>query len=172
MTAVPLSCHLPVPRTMADPSAMTRSRPVSTITHVPAHDDRTEDDVRIRQVVADVADAWHRHDPTAALDAFADDLDHLRVRGRWPHSRAEREQTFRDDHASSWREVTFHADVETIRFRRPDVAVAIVGGGLRTAGGMDEARATWVLSKQDDMWRGRAGQQTYVQDIPNRPLAS
>ena len=144
---------------------------MSTINHVPAHDDRAEDDVRIRQVVADVADAWNRHDPTAALDAFADDRDHVSVRGRWQHSRAELDQTVQDDYATIWREVTYHADVEKTRFLRPDVAVAIVRGAFRTAGGMDEARATWVLSKDDGTWRVRAFQ-TDVQDVPIAPPGS
>ena len=53
-----------------------------------------EDEAAIRQVVADFADAWNRHDPPAIVKRFSDDLDHVSVRGRWQQGRAELEQTY------------------------------------------------------------------------------
>ena len=58
--------------------------------------DQAEEEAAIRQVIADFADAWNRHDPTAKLKDFAEDVDHISVRGRWQQSRAELEQTYLD----------------------------------------------------------------------------
>ena len=130
-----------------------------------------EDEAAIRQVVADYADAWNRHDPAAKVTHFSDDLDHVSVRGRWQQGRAELEQTYRDYHATIWAEVTYHPVVEKVRFLRPDVAVVIVQGTFRSSGAADTARATWIMSKEGGRWLSRAFHQTYIQDLPIVPQA-
>ena len=130
-----------------------------------------EDEATIRQVVAEFADAWNRHDPSAMVRHFADDLDHVGVRGRWQQGRAELEQTYIQFHATIWKDVTYHPVVEQVRFLRPDVAVVLVRGTFRSAGATDTARATWTLSKEEGRWLCRAFQQTYLQDIPIAPHA-
>ncbi len=121
-------------------------------------------------MVADFADAWNRHDPAAGLAAFADDLDHVSVRGRWQQGRQELQQTHRDYHVTVWAGVTYHPVVEKVRFLRLDVAVAIVRGTFRSAGAAEEAaRATWVISKEDGRWLVRAFHQTRLQDAPIAP---
>ncbi len=137
---------------------------------------RAEAETAIRQVVADFADAWNRHDPPAMVQHFADDLDHVSVRGRWQQGRAELEQTYIHFHATVWKDVMYHPVVEKVRFLRPDVAVVIVQGTFRSAGATDgpadTARATWTMSKEDGRWLCRAFQQTYLQDIPIAPQAT
>ena len=140
--------------------------------HPTDHEDQAADEAVIRQVVGNFADAWNRHDPTAMLAAFADDLDHVSVRGRWQQGRAELERTHHDNHATIWKEITYHAVVEKVRFLRPDVAVVIVRGTFRTMSAVDEALATWVMSKDDGRWLIRAFHQTYVQDVPIVPSAT
>ena len=129
----------------------------------------TEDEVAIRGVVADYGDAWNRHDPMALVRDFADELHHVSVRGRWQQSRAELEQTYVTNHAGIWKDVTYHPEVEDIKFLRPDIAVAIVRGTFRSPSSEDTARATWVMSKESGQWVCRAFHQTYVRDIPIAP---
>ena len=130
---------------------------------------RAEDEAAIRQVVADYADAWNRHDPTAKVKDYSADLDHVSVRGRWQQSRAELEQTYIDYHAGIWKDVTYHPVVEKVRFLRPDVAVVIVRGTFHSGDAVDTGRATWVMTKEGVRWLCRAFHQTYVQDIPIVP---
>ena len=130
---------------------------------------RAEDEAAIRQVVADYADAWNRHDPTAKVKDYSADLDHVSVRGRWQQSRAELEQTYIDYHAGIWKDVTYHPVVEKVRFLRPDVAVVIVRGTFHSGDAVDTGRATWVMTKEGGRWLCRAFHQTYVQDIPIVP---
>lgn len=132
-----------------------------------------EDEAAIRRIVAAFADAWNRHDPPAMASHFADDLDHVSVRGRWQRGRAELEQTYIQFHATIWKDVTYHPVVEKVHFLRPDVAIVIVRGTFRSAGASDgpadTARATWIMSREEGRWLCRAFQQTYVQDIPIAP---
>jgi len=131
-----------------------------------------EDEVAIRQVVAGLGDAWNRHDPPGIVQDFAEEMEHVSVRGHWQHTRAELEQTYRCNHAGIWADVTYHPVVEQIRFLRPDVAVAIVHGTFRSGSGAEEtARSTWVLSKEAGRWLCRAFHQTYIQDVPIAPQA-
>jgi ketosteroid isomerase-like protein len=55
---------------------------MTTIDHSTPDCGLTEDEVLIRRVVTDFADAWNRHDPTAGLATFADDVDHVDGRNR------------------------------------------------------------------------------------------
>jgi hypothetical protein len=50
--------------------------------------------------------------------------------------------------------------------------VGSVLGTFRTTSAVDEARSTWVLSKDEARWRVRAFHRTYVQDIPIVPSAT
>ena len=142
---------------------------MSTVEHAADRPDRAEDETAIRRVVADYAADWNRHDPTAKVKDYSDDLDHVSVRGRWQQSRAELEQTYIDYHATIWKNVTYHPVVEKVRFLRPDVAVVIVRGTFRTGDAVDTGRATWVMTKEGGRWLCRAFHQTYVQDIPIVP---
>ena len=108
-----------------------------------------EDEATIRQVVAEFADAWNRHDPSAMVRHFADDLDHVSVRGRLQQGRAELEQTYIQFHATIWKDVTYHPVVEQVRFLRPDVAVVIVRGTSRSGDAADTGWATWVTTKEN-----------------------
>ena len=156
---------------MVQPGATRRS--VLPTDEQPAeHQRRTEDETAIRQVVADYAEAWNRHDPAGKVKDYSDDLDHVSVRGRWQQSRAELEQTYIDYHATIWKDVTYHPVVEKVRFLRPDVAVVIVRGAFRSGDAADTGRATWVMTKEGDRWLCRAFHQTYVQDIPIVPQAT
>ena len=84
--------------------------------------DRAADEAEIRRVVAEFGEAWNRRDPAALVRDFADELDHVSVRGRWQRTRAELEQTYVTNHAGIWKDVIYHPVVESIRFLRPDVA--------------------------------------------------
>ncbi len=103
---------------------------------------------------------------------FADDLDHVSVRGRWQQGRAELEQTHTQYHATIWKDVSYHPVVEKVHFLRPDVAVVIVHGTFRSGDASEAARSTWVMSKEDGRWLCRAFQQTNLQDIPIAPQAT
>jgi uncharacterized protein (TIGR02246 family) len=142
---------------------------MAAMEQAPARHNRAEDEVAIRQVVATFADAWNRHDATATVACFADELDHVSVRGRWQRSRAELEETQRQYHATIWQGVTYDPTVEHIRFLRPDIAVVIVQGSFSRSEAREAARSTWVMTNEDGRWVCRAFQQTNIQDIPIAP---
>lgn len=134
--------------------------------------DGGDDEAAIRRVVADFADAFNRHDAAAVVRDFAEDVDHVSVRGRWQRGRAELEQTQRRFHATIWAGMTYHPAVEHLRFLRPDVAAVLVRGTLRAASGAEEAaRSTWIMSREGGRWLCRAFHQSYVADIPLAPGA-
>jgi uncharacterized protein (TIGR02246 family) len=135
--------------------------------------DKAADEDSIRSAVEGLGEAWNRHDPQGMVQDFADELEHVSVRGHWQHTRAELEETYRRNHQGIWADVTFTPVVEQIRFLRPDVAVAIVQGVFRSAAGNEEpARSTWVFSKEGEQWLLRAFQQTYIQNVPIAPRSS
>ena len=136
------------------------------------HHSPTEDGAAIRHIVAAFAAAWNRHDAGAVVQHFADDLEHISVRGRWQQGRAELEQTHTHYHATIWKDVTYHPVVEKVHFLRPDVAVVIVHGTFRSADAAEAARSMWVISKEDGRWLCRAFQQTNLQDVPIAPRST
>jgi uncharacterized protein (TIGR02246 family) len=110
------------------------------------------DDAAIREVVAHYLAAREQRDPKAVGALFVEDADQLTSSGEW---RKGREEIVRGTLASSDRTGgTRTITIETVRFPKPDVAIA--DGRYELSGGQDGTRRMWtsfVLIRDGSTWR-------------------
>ena len=120
-----------------------------------------QDEAAIRKVISDNTEAFNHHDPAALGSHLAPDADHIGVTGAWTSTR----QAFQDslkDYFSSPKPTTSDK-VASVRFPKPDVAIAIVKRQYVSATGTRDSVSTYVLIKQDGTWWITAFQNTFVQ---------
>jgi uncharacterized protein (TIGR02246 family) len=130
------------------------------------HELHTEDEARIRAIVAHVERGWNTHDGRTFAESFADDADYVVVDGRYikgrPTIAAGHQQIFDTIYQAS----ATSATVRSIRFLRDDIAIAHVEwhltlrqGDLPQAG---LAISTLVLAKAGGEWSISAFQNTRI----------
>jgi uncharacterized protein (TIGR02246 family) len=90
----------------------------------------------LRALVATYMAAWNRGDGAGYASAFADDADFTSVRLDRPHSRAEIAAGHDAIFATIYKGTRLRAEVDRIRFVRPDVVVLDVEHHLTDAAGM------------------------------------
>jgi uncharacterized protein (TIGR02246 family) len=90
----------------------------------------------LRALVATYMAAWNRGDGAGYASAFAEDADFTSVRLDRPHSRAEIAAGHEAIFATIYKRTRLHAEVDRIRFVRPDVAVLDVEHHLTDAAGV------------------------------------
>ena len=89
-----------------------------------AMDKQADDEVGVNAVVHGFEDAWNRHDMDAFAKLFATDADFVNVIGmRWVGREAIR-QHHAASHATMFKTSTLKIGDTTIRFLKPDVAIA------------------------------------------------
>lgn len=89
----------------------------------------------LRALVATYMAAWNRGDGAGYASAFAEDADFTSVRLDRPHSRAEIAAGHEAIFATVYKGTRLRAEVDRIRFVRPDVAVLDVEHHLTDAAG-------------------------------------
>ena len=89
------------------------------------------DEEAIRKIIADMTDASTRHDARAATQWYAADADFVTARGERFTGAAQIEERLAGIFAARGADVTVETLSVTIRFIRPDVAVAHVTNELR-----------------------------------------
>jgi uncharacterized protein (TIGR02246 family) len=116
------------------------------------------DDSAIRQVQAQQAEAWNRHDAHAYASLFTPDGDVVNVVGWWWQGRSEIEGKLTQAFAVMFRESKLSVADVKVRFLTPEVALAHVRWtmtGAKAPPGMPEPRQgiqTQVLQKQAGKW--------------------
>ncbi|MBV9848213.1 MAG: SgcJ/EcaC family oxidoreductase [Armatimonadetes bacterium] len=111
----------------------------------------------IHHIVARFVAAWNDGDSAAIAALFAEEADFINVLGAHDRGRASIEASHRFIFDTIYRGSRNRYTVETIRFIRPDVAVAFLRAhltfhaGERT--GEIHARPTMVLAKEGADWR-------------------
>src|SRR6185503_17175585 len=107
---------------------------------------------------------------------YAPDADFVNVIGLWWHGRAEIEKEHARLHATRMKESQLTASDVSLRFLRPDVAVAHVTWSLSGDTGIDghsrpprNGICTHVLTKQNGRWVIAVSQNTDIVPIPNVP---
>ncbi len=125
----------------------------------------------IQAVLHRLAEAWNAGDAAAYAQLFTEDADYVTFFGMNLPGRATIESAHRalfegPLHGSR---LTGDGGSAKIRFLRPDVAVAVMGGGSSLTGeaATDPSRAstvTFVLVEADDGWRIASFQNTRVSD--------
>lgn len=121
-------------------------------TQAPAPARPSGDETAIRAVVAQYLAAREHRDPQAVGALFTDDADQLVSSGEW---RRGRDEVVKGTLASSDRTGgTRTIAIETVRFPKPDVAIA--DGRYELTGGQEGTRRMWtsfVLIKDGTAWR-------------------
>jgi uncharacterized protein (TIGR02246 family) len=133
---------------------------------------RKTEEQAVRRVVADFAEAINRGDARAFAALFAEDADFVVITGKYLKGRDEivtyHAELFTGDFQDSHLEVTS----VSVRFLRPDVAVARVAT-KRTENKGKEMRTSFpmfVLTKQSESWLIAAVQNTLTSGPPIPPV--
>ena len=113
---------------------------------------RASDEAAIRDVVAQYLAAREHRDAKAVGELFTDDADQLVSSGEWRKGRDEivRGTLASSDRTGGTRTIT----VETIRFPKPDVAIA--DGRYELSNTQEGTRRMWtsfVLVREGDRWK-------------------
>lgn len=125
------------------------------------------DEAAIRQIVKQVEDAWNAHDGKAFAAPFATDADYVVVNGMYVKGRQAIEGGHTAIFTTIYKDSHNVATIKSVRFLRPDVAVAHVewnlefkmNGETKKAHGMN----TMIMTKEGGKWSIAAFQNTPIQ---------
>lgn len=125
----------------------------------------------IHAVLSQLTEAWNAGDAEAYGRLFTEDADYVTFFGMNFPGRATIESSHRALFEGPLRgsKLTGDSGSAKVRFLRPDVAVAVMGGGSSLTGeAMADARrastVTFVLVEEGDGWRIASFQNTRVSD--------
>ena len=126
------------------------------------------DEAAIRQAVQQVQDGWNAHDAKDAALSYAPDADYINVNGAHRKGREAIEKGYAAIFSTIYKESRNSGTIKSIRFLRPDVALAHVAWDLEwTVGGetrKGHAISTMVLTKGGGKWSIAAFQNTPIQE--------
>lgn len=124
------------------------------------------DEDAIRQVVQQVQEGWNAHDGKAFAAPFAADADYVVVNGMSLKGREAIEKGHTGIFSSIYKDSRNAATVKSVRFLRPDVAVALVEWNLEYREGGEtkkgHAMNTMVMTKEGGKWSIAAFQNTPI----------
>ena len=125
------------------------------------------DEAAIRQIVKQLEDGWNAHDGKAFAAPFAADADYVVVNGLYIKGREAIEKGHIDIFTTIYKESRNVSTVKSVRFLRPDVAVAHVEWNLefKAGGETRKARAmnSLVMTKDGGKWNISVFHNTPVQ---------
>lgn len=125
------------------------------------------DEAAIRRIVQQVQDGWNAHDGKAFAAPFASDADYVVVNGMYAKGRETIERGHTAIFTSIYKDSRNVATIKSVRFLRPDVAVAHVEWNLefKMNGATQKGHAinTMILTKEGGKWSIAAFQNTPVQ---------
>ena len=132
------------------------------------------DEEAIRHRAEQFAETWNRHDMSTFASLFTEDSDCVTLGGDWLRGRDEIEQALVKLHATVFRESQLMITGVWVKFLRPDIAVAHVTWELNGLLGRDGQKLprvvrgimTWMLTKDDGIWRIAAFQNTTIEPPP------
>ncbi len=122
------------------------------------------DEQAVRQIVKQLEDGWNAHDGKAFAAPFAADADYVVVNGSKLKGREAIEQGHAGIFTTIYKESHNSGTVTSVRFLRPNVAVAHVEWDLEISPGDEKAKAisTLVLTKDGAKWSIAAFQNTPI----------
>ncbi|HJR06493.1 MAG TPA: SgcJ/EcaC family oxidoreductase [Pyrinomonadaceae bacterium] len=125
------------------------------------------DEAAIRHVVQQVQDAWNTHDGKAFAAQFAADADYVVVNGLYLKGRDAIEKGHVGIFTTIYKDSRNVATFKSVRFLRPDVAVAHVEWNLEFKVGGEtrkgHAMNTMFMTKEGGKWSIAAFQNTPIQ---------
>jgi uncharacterized protein (TIGR02246 family) len=125
------------------------------------------DEAAIRQIVQQVQDAWNAHDGKAFAAPFATDADYVVVNGMYAKGRETIERGHTAIFTTIYKDSRNVSTFKSVRFLRPDVAVAHVEWNLefKMNGETRKGHAmnTMILTKESGKWSIAAFQNTPIE---------
>ncbi|SRR6266536_3523311 len=120
---------------------------------------RAEDEVRIREVLADFREAWNKHDAKAFSMVFAEDADFTNVRGLSAHGRANVQKFHAPLFATRFKDTNHKMTKTRIRFIKPDVAAVDAWWEMTGAKGPEgqeiplrKGLLNFTMTKEGEKW--------------------
>ncbi|HEX5761360.1 MAG TPA: SgcJ/EcaC family oxidoreductase [Thermoanaerobaculia bacterium] len=125
------------------------------------------DEAAIRALVAKCIEGWNRGSGEAFAAQFAEDSDYVVVNGMHLEGRQENAANHQRIFDTFYKGTRVWAEVKSIRFLRPDVAVmhsvsTILKPGESPASPQPGAIQTWVVSRHGEEWLIDAFQNTPI----------
>lgn len=125
------------------------------------------DEAAVRRIVQQVQDAWNAHDGKAFAAPFAPDADYVVVNGMYVKGREDIERGHTDIFTTIYKDSRNVATIKSVRFLRPDVAVAHVEWNLEFKMNGEPQKGhgitTMVMTKDGGKWSIAAFQNTPIQ---------
>ncbi|OJH38602.1 SgcJ/EcaC family oxidoreductase [Cystobacter ferrugineus] len=136
-----------------------------------------QDEVELRQLVAEQAEAWNRGDATAWTQDFTPDSDFINIAGSLFQGRAEIEQRHAAIFSTIFKGSQVKVTVRRIVFPEADIAVVdtvheltghsgLPPGVQNTEPGLLRTQMKYVMKKTSGQWRILAGHNTDVKPAP------
>ena len=118
-----------------------------------------EDEVRIKEVLANFIEAWNKHDAKAFSMVFAEDTDFTNVRRVGAHGRADVEKFHAPLFATRFKDTNQKMTKTRIRFIKPDVAAVDAWWEMTGAKGPEgqeiplrKGLLNFVMTKEGGKW--------------------
>jgi uncharacterized protein (TIGR02246 family) len=128
------------------------------------------DEAAVRRIVQQLQDGWNAHDGKAFAAPFATDADYVVVNGMYAKGREEIERGHTGIFTTIYKDSRNVATIKSVRFLRPDVAVAHVEWNLefKMNGATQKGHAinTMVMTKDGGKWSIAVFQNTPIQPPP------
>jgi len=128
------------------------------------------DDEAIRKIVKDMEHAWNASDSQAFAAAFVEDATFIHIFGGQLDGRPAIEASHRAIFDTIYKNSVLRFEVRSVRFLRPDVAIAFAQGNITFRDPADKreinARPTLILVKGTGAWHIVALQNTRISELP------
>ena len=122
------------------------------------------EEVAVRKVISDFADAWNRHDAKAMADLHTDDVNFVNIFGQWWKGRSEVEERLRRAHTTAFSRSRMLVNTEMVKFLAPNVALVHGTMELQDAPPetMGRCHSSRVLAKENGRWLISSFQNTLI----------
>ena len=130
----------------------------------------TADEEVIQGILQQLETAWNRYDSISFASAFAEDANFIHIFGGQLDGRAAIEAAHRNIFETIYRGSSASFVLRSIRFLRPDVAVAFARAQVKFKEGNEtrelETRPTLIVVKEQNKWQIAAFQNTKITEVP------
>ena len=122
------------------------------------------EEVAVRKVISDFADAWNRHDAKAMAELHTEDVNFVNIFGQWWKGRSEVEENLGRVHATAFAKSRMLVSTEMVKFLAPNVALVhgtmeLLDAPPETLGRCHSSR---VLVKENGRWLISSFQNTSI----------
>jgi uncharacterized protein (TIGR02246 family) len=122
------------------------------------------EEVAVRKVISDFADAWNRHDAKAMAELHTDDVNFVNIFGQWWKGRSEVEAGLRLGHTTAFSKSRMLVNTEMVKFLAADIV--LVHGTMELQDAPPETlgrcHSSRVLVKENGRWLISSFQNTLI----------